>query len=58
LEKYRLNFKINEESDTSQMNNFSESIQRFLHYLKKAIGVMQMQKRQLKGMSNVRAKQE
>lgn len=38
------------------MNSYSESIQRFLHYLKKAIGVMQMQKRQLKGMSNVRSK--
>lgn len=45
LEKYRLNFKINEECDSNQMNAYSESIQRFLHYLKKAIGVMQMQKR-------------
>ena len=45
LEKYRLNFKINEECDATQMNGYSESIQRFLHYLKKAIGVMQMQKR-------------
>lgn len=42
LEKYRLNFKINEECDSNQMNAYSESIQRFLHYLKKAIGVMQM----------------
>lgn len=40
LEKYRLNFKINEECDPTQMNSYSETIQRFLHYLKKAIGVM------------------
>lgn len=41
LEKYRLNFKINEECDSTQMNVYSESIQRFQHYLKKAISVMQ-----------------
>lgn len=56
LEKYRLNFKINEECDTAQMNQYSESIQRFQHYLKKAISVMQQQKRQLKGMQTTREK--
>jgi len=45
LEKYRLNFKINEECDAQELNNYSDTIQRLLHYLKKAIGVMQMQKR-------------
>lgn len=45
LEKYRLNFKINEECEPTDLNNYSDTIQRFLHYLKKAIGVMQMQKR-------------
>lgn len=40
------------------MNSYSESIQRFQHYLKKAISVMQQQKRQLKSMSSTREKQD
>ena len=46
LEKYRLNFKIDDESvSTEQLNSYSDTILKFLNYLKKAIGVMEMQKK-------------
>lgn len=43
LEKYRLNFKIDDEAvSQEEMNSYSESILKFLNYLKKAISVMEM----------------
>lgn len=58
LEKYRLNFKIEEEQDTQSMNTYKERIMIFQQYLKKAISIMEMQKRQLKAMVAVRDKQD
>lgn len=40
------------------MNSYSETILKFLNYLKKAIGVMEMQKKQLKQMTDVREKHD
>lgn len=58
LEKYRLNFQIDEEQDAGQMNTYKERIMFFHTFLKKAIGIMEMQKKQLKQMSQVRNKQD
>ena len=58
LEKYRLNFTIDEEQDATQMNIYKERIMIFQQYLKKAIGIMHMQKKQLKQMSTIREKQD
>lgn len=56
LEKYRLNFKIDEEQDQNEVNQYKERIMIFQQFLKKAIGIMEMQKKQLKNMSSVREK--
>lgn len=58
LEKYRLNFQIDEEQDAASFNTYKERIMIFQTYLKKAIGVMEMQKKTLKSMSTVRDKQD
>lgn len=58
LEKYRLNFQIEEEQDAASFNTYKERIMIFQSYLKKAIGVMEMQKKTLKAMSSVREKQD
>ena len=58
LEKYRINFKIDEEQDSETMNTYKERIMIFQQFLKKAIGIMEMQKRQLKQMSEVRDRQD
>lgn len=42
LEKYRLNFTIDEDQDATQMNIYKERIMIFQQYLKKAIGIMHM----------------
>lgn len=54
LEKYRLNFKIDEEKDANAMQKYKESIMDFSTFLKKVIAIMEVQKKQLKEMINVR----
>jgi hypothetical protein len=44
LEKYRLNFKIDEDQDANAMNTYKDRIMVFQQYLKKAISIMEMQK--------------
>ena len=45
LEKYRLNFKIDEDQDANAMNTYKDRIMVFQQYLKKAINIMEMQKK-------------
>lgn len=40
IEKYRLNFKINEEADVEALIEFEQIIERFIIFLKKAIPAM------------------
>lgn len=54
IEKYRLNFKINEAATEDELRGFSDNIQRFVHFLKKAIPAMQLQKRATKAMLGTR----
>jgi len=54
LEKYRLNFKINEEQDVGAMNTYKDRIAIFQQFLKKCIGIMEIQKKQIKGTAAVR----
>lgn len=56
LEKYRLNFKINEEQGNDEISGFKDRIGIFQQFLKKAIGIMEIQKQQLKKMAGVRDK--
>jgi hypothetical protein len=58
LEKYRLNFKIDEEQDAAELTTYKNRIMIFQQYLKKTIGIMEMQKKQLKQMAAVRDKQD
>lgn len=50
LEKYRQNFAINELQDASDLAQYKENIITFQLFLKKAIPVMEIQKKQLKKM--------
>ena len=54
LEKYRLHFKVDEESMGDALMTYTAEIQRFITFLKKAIPALQMQKRESKGMATVR----
>jgi sorting nexin-1/2 len=45
LEKYRLNFKINEEQEEAEIHKYKERIMIFQNYLKKVIGIMELQKK-------------
>lgn len=58
LEKYRLNFKIDEEQDTQAMNTYKDRIMVFQQYLKKALSVMEVQKKQVKNMAAVREREQ
>ena len=40
IEKYRLNFAINEEADVTQLTQYEQNIERFINFLKKAIPSM------------------
>lgn len=42
LEKYRLNFKIDEEQDAGELTTYKNRIMIFQQYLKKTIGIMEM----------------
>lgn len=55
LEKYRLNFNIDEDQDGSPMQHYKENIIDFQLYLKRAIPVLEIQKKQMKKMMNTRA---
>ena len=54
LEKYRLNFKLDEDQDPEKVNDYRESILLFQTYLRKTIPVMEMQKKSLKQMQRIR----
>ena len=42
LEKYRLNFKIDEDQDVAELATYKNRIMIFQQYLKKTIGIMEM----------------
>lgn len=42
LEKYRINFKIDEDQEPEQVTTYKNRILIFQQYLKKAIGIMEM----------------
>lgn len=42
LEKYRLNFKIDEDQDVAELTTYKNRIMIFQQYLKKTIGIMEM----------------
>jgi hypothetical protein len=42
LEKYRLNFKLDEDQEESEIKKYKERIQIFQNYLKKVIGIMEI----------------
>jgi hypothetical protein len=50
LEKYRLNFKIDEDQDTTEIAKYREKINMFILFLKKADGMMEKAKENLKEM--------
>ncbi len=54
LEKYRLNFNIDEDQEGSPVSHYKENIIDFQSFLRKALPVMEIQKRQLKKMMTVR----
>lgn len=57
LEKYRQCFAINENQDVSDLAQYKENIINFQAFLKKAIPVMEIQKKQLKKMVVIREEQ-
>ena len=58
LEKYRKYFKIDEKQDETSIETYKNRIIAFQEYLKKAINTMEFQRKQLKIMVKVRAKQD
>jgi sorting nexin-1/2 len=54
LEKYRLNFNIDEDQDSSSLSKYKENINDFQAFLRKVIPVMEIQKKQLKRMIQIR----
>ena len=58
LEKYRLNFKLDEDQEDTEIHKYKERIMIFQNYLKKVIGIMEIQKQQLKKQSQVREKHD
>ena len=57
LEKYRQNFNVEEDQPPSSLQKYKENILEFQTFLKKIIPVMEIQKRQLKRMIQVREAQ-
>jgi sorting nexin-1/2 len=53
LEKYRLNFKVDENRDATEISKMKEGIRDFHSFVKRALSVMEHQKDQLKGMIKV-----
>ena len=58
LEKYRINFKIDEEQDAAALTTYKDRIMVFQTYLRKALSVMEMQKKQVKNMASVREREQ
>lgn len=58
LEKYRVNFKIDEEQDAQALTTYKDRIMVFQTYLRKALSVMEMQKKQVKNMASVREREQ
>lgn len=56
LEKYRLNFKIDEDQKAEQAS-YIEKINVFSNFLKKQIALMRNQKKQLKSLKVTRSKE-
>jgi len=54
LEKFRLNFKIDEDQDNESLTSYKNTITLFQQYLKKTMSLMEIQKRQMKGMVKTR----
>lgn len=58
LQKFRANFEINEDQDSAALDGYKDRIMVFQLYLKKAIGIMEMQRKQMKTMEAVRDRQD
>jgi len=58
LTKYRASFKIDEEQEGSALDTYKDRIMVFQQFLKKTIGIMEMQKKQMKNMESVRDREE
>ncbi len=58
LEKYRLNFKIEEDVDANATQRYKETIMDFQAYIRKVVSVMEIQKKQLKEMIKTREDQD
>jgi sorting nexin-1/2 len=58
LEKYRLNFNIDEEQDSAALSKYKETIMEFQTYLRKVISVLEIQRMQVKKMSENRDGQD
>jgi len=52
LEKFRINFKIDEEQDATEIAKFREKINMFILFLKKADVMMEKAKENVKEMMN------
>ena len=50
LTKYRESFKIEEDQEGSVMDTYKDRIMTFSNFLKKTIGIMEMQRKQMKTM--------
>jgi sorting nexin-1/2 len=58
LTKYRESFKIDEEQEGSAMDTYRDRIQSFQAFLRKTIGLMEMQRKQMRNMESVRERQD
>jgi|TARA_B110001450_G_scaffold253732_1_gene277731 DNA-binding ferritin-like protein len=58
LQKFRASFEINEDQETTELDAYKDRIMVFQQYLKKAIGIMEMQRKQMKTMEAVRDRQD
>ena len=54
LQKFRANFELDEDQDPAALDGYKDRIMVFQQYLKKAIGIMEMQRKQMKTMEAVR----
>lgn len=58
LEKYRLNFNIDEDQDANPLAHYKENIIDFQQFLRRAIPLLENQKKQLKKMLKTREEQD
>lgn len=58
LEKFRLNFQVDEDQQPSALQKYKENIIEFQNFLRKVIPVMEIQKKQLKRMIQIRDAQD